>query len=57
VTLAVVWNSPWNPIPWRAEQGAAQRGMGVNTQTHSRHGIAGKGWGWGWAGVGVLVRT
>lgn len=21
VTLAVVWNSPWNPILWRAGQG------------------------------------
>lgn len=37
--LAVVWNSPWNPILWKAGQecrpwrgaGVASVGMGVNT--------------------------
>lgn len=55
MTLAVVWNSPWNPILWKAGRGAARigtdcRGVGVNTQTHSRHGNHWKGVGW------VLVR-
>lgn len=55
VTLAVVRNSPWNPILWRAGWaaaciGAASRGRGVNTQTHSRHGVTGRELGGCWSG-------